>query len=144
MCAALLGLTGPAFASTDPPWGVPKCQTFKPNYERDKLGLPFAPPESREIRQPYAYDRGVYGGIYQAVEQHYAPFAPYFWQELSFEEHRDFVRIRRIAKGGGKPPDYVKAFGSLRFVHDQLRISMRIDKCDGSISELRWHKGKGK
>jgi hypothetical protein len=65
--APVLGLTGPAFADMESPWGFPVCQT-KPDYERDKNGLPFAPPASRDIPQPFAHDRNVYAGIYQAAE----------------------------------------------------------------------------
>ncbi len=137
--AALMGMTGPAFASVDPPWGHPVCNTFKPDYERDKKGLPFAPPESRFLPQPYVFERRVYAGIFELVEQWYDPHARLFWPELKFEEHRNFVRITRSAPG--KPPRQVQADGRLHFIYNALRFSMRIDKCNGAISELRFEKG---
>ncbi|MES2472541.1 MAG: hypothetical protein V4601_06830 [Pseudomonadota bacterium] len=138
--AALMGMTGPAFADVTPPWGDPVCFVFKPNYERDKKGMPPTPPESRyDIPQPFAHDRRVYAGIYQSVEQYYAPLARFFWPALTFEESNNSVRISRVSKG--KPPRRVKALGALRTIDNTRRISMRINKCNGAISELRFEKG---
>jgi hypothetical protein len=136
--SAILLLTTTALASAHvaPPWGDPDCpilldKTLKPAFfDKDGKAL---------VILPYAGDRDTYTGIYLVVEHSFAPIAPYFFPKLKYEEHKNWVRITRTTKDGSKPPDQVFAYGSnhnLRGTTGGIPLSMKIDKCNGAISEM--------
>ncbi len=53
---------------------------------------------------------------------------------LIFEEHRNWVRISRDAKHPVQVPGEENGTRSTAFA----LLSMRIDKCDGAISEMKF------
>jgi hypothetical protein len=83
--------------------------------------------------------------IYLAVENTFVPIARYFFPQLEYDEHRNWVRISRTIKNGEKPPEHLLAYGgnhNLRGDAAPVPISTRIDKCTGAISEVVLERGK--
>lgn len=95
--------------------------------------------------QPYAVDPRVYGGIYLAVEQRFAPLARYFFPVLAVEDNRDWVRITRTTRGGARPPDRLTINGvnhNLLGEAGPVPVIMKIDKCSGAVLEMSFDKDK--
>ena len=89
--------------------------------------------------QPYAWNPRVYGGIYLAVEQQFAPLAKYFFPVLQVEDQKNWVRITRTTRNGAKPPDHLTLFGgnyNLRGNVGPVPMIMKIDKCTGAVLEM--------
>jgi hypothetical protein len=140
--AVVLLLTAAGQAVAQPvPEGLPAPNEFGPypkcRANLDDKGLP--------MLQPYAGDPRVYGGIYLAVEQKFAPLASYFFPVLQADDHRDWVRITRVTRNGTKPPDHLMIFGNnqnLRGNCCTVPMILKIDKCTGAVLEMSFDKEK--
>jgi hypothetical protein len=137
----LLTATEPAVAQPLPE-GLPAPNEFAPMPDCpggfDAKGFP-------TTMQPYAWDPRAYGGIYLAVEQHFAPLAKYFFPVLQVEDHTNWVRITRATRNGAKPPDHLTLFGNnqnLRGNAEPVPVIMKIDKCTGAVLEMSFDKEK--
>ncbi len=141
----LLLVAGPAVAQsivTPPPEGLPGNSEFAP-WPNCRGGVPdpVAVPGAKVIMlTPYANHSEVYGGIYLAVEQDFAPLAKYFFPRLQvLENQRNWVRITRTTRNGAKPPDHVTLNGNnhnLRGEAGSIPMIMKIDKCTGAVLEM--------
>jgi len=89
--------------------------------------------------------REQYSGVYKAIESAIAPYAAMYFPDLEFEEHQNWVRVSRGTKHGNVGKKFFLG-GSWHTVtklapgNQMRRLSMRIDKCDGTISEIKWEK----
>jgi len=116
-----------ARASIDPPWGFPLCPR---DVNSDQYAL-----------EPLAFERSVYSGIYNAWEQWNDPYASYFFPILVFDEHRDYVRVTRITgTEDGKPKRRLLVHGQM--MSPIAPVSMRIDKCNGAMSQVFFERSK--
>ena len=130
----LLTATGAALAQPMPE-GLPMPNEFAP--------MPDCPggfdARGKPNFQPYAWNPRVYGGIYLAVEQQFAPLAKYFFPVLQVEDRKNWVRITRTTRNGAKPPDHLTLFGgnqNLRGNSGPVPMIMKIDKCTGTVLEM--------
>src|ERR1700744_2252958 len=62
--------------------------------------------------QPYAFEPQIYGGIYMAVEQRFAPLARYLFPVRQVDDSRYWVRIPRTTRGGARPADRLTIAGA--------------------------------
>ena len=136
LCGVLLLATSElAHAGSDPPWGWPQCkgnphEAVSDLNKKKTGGLLF---------YPYAPYRDQYLGIYRAIETWAAPGGQYFYPIVKFEEHQNWVRVYRVSgRKDGKPIEPVKIDGKLAYSGGERALSMRIDKCDGKISEMKF------
>src|SRR5688572_14765263 len=135
LCGALLVSTPVSSQANLPsPFGEPQCG--KPSQKNTD---PNAKPSDIMKYPPYVYYREQALEIYLAVEK-FSGGAPQFFPILKYDEHRNWVRIYRVSgRKDGKPIQPVKIDG--RLVHPSVgerALSMRIDKCDGRISEMKY------
>src|ERR1700743_3123431 len=95
--------------------------------------------------QPYAFEPQIYGGIYMAVEQRFAPLGRHFFPVLQVDDSRYWVRITRTTRGGARPPDRLTIAGAehnLLGEAGSVPVIMKIDKCNGAIMEMSFDKDK--
>lgn len=137
LCGALLVAT-PEFAqaSLPNPLGEPECG--KPNL---KSTDPKAKPSDIPIWQPIIYYPFQALEFFLAVEQAVeGGRSRLFFPVVKYEEHRNWVRVYRVSgRKDGKPIRPAKFEGKLVYPSvGERSISMRIDKCDARVSEVKY------
>jgi hypothetical protein len=147
LAVVVLLAAGPAVAQPSVPEGLPAFNEFA-SYPTCRNSVPdlIPVPGNTSVLQPYANHPEVYGGIYLAAEQHFAPLAKYFFPRLQvLEDQKNWVRITRATRNGAKPPDHLTIFGAnhnLRGEAGPVPVIMKIDKCTGAVLEMSFDKDK--